>query len=244
MRKPLYSLVAAFVALTLPTNLWASRISADELIKRHLEALGGAQAVARDQIRSPRPRRSRSWGPGSRAPWSPGACGRASRTARSRSVSSRSREGYDGERIWMIDPNGKLQIRRDRSSLEYQKTMCLLESQEYLFGGTGFALEAVGRDTVNGSPCEVLALTVDGGASARLFLNDSTFLLERMEIKAPEGNTVQTYGDYRRVGGVMFPFFVRTEMPALGQRIEMRYRSIAANESDRSRRYSCRRRPT
>jgi hypothetical protein len=62
-----------------------------------------------------------------------------------------------------------------------------------------------------------------------VYLNDSTYLVERIDIKAPEGNTVQTFGDYRPVAGVMFPFAARTEIAALGQKIEMRYRSIEAN---------------
>ena len=140
------------------------------------------------------------------------------------------REGYDGERIWMIDPNGKLQLRRDAASHEYQKTMCLVESQEYLFEEEGFSLAAAGKDTIGADAYEVLDLTIEEGAAARIFLNDSTYLVDRLEIKAAEGEVVQTFGDYRPVGGVMFPFFVRTEMPALGQRIEIRFLSIVPNE--------------
>jgi len=212
-----------------PSPLSAADRKTGELLARHLEALGGARAV------------------GAIGSLAASAEIEIAGTGLKGSVESRSlmpclsyseitlgffkiKEGYDGRRLWMIDPNGKLQIRRDRSSLEYEKTMCLLESWGYLFEGPGFELAAAGKDTADGSPCEVLALSVDGGASARLFLDDSTFLVDRIEIASPDGNTVLTYGDYRRVGGVMFPFAVRTEIPALAQRIETTYRSIAANE--------------
>lgn len=48
--------------------------------------------------------------------------------------------------------------RQEAASLEYEKTICLLESQVYLFGGDGFELEAVGKDTVGDLPCDVLEL--------------------------------------------------------------------------------------
>jgi predicted aspartyl protease len=229
MRMFASAILFSIISTCFPLALSSSNDPTDALLARHLEALGGARAIgAIGSLASSAEIEIMGTGlKGIVRSWSLRPCLSYSEIALG---FFKIREGYDGERIWMIDPNGKLQIRRDRSSLEYQKTMCLLESWDYLFDGTGYALEAVGRDTANGSPCEVLALSVDGGASARLFLDDSTFLVDRLEIMAPEGNTVQTYGDYRPVGGVMFPFVVKTEMPALAQRIEMRYRSIAVNE--------------
>jgi len=230
MRNSLISILAALTLAASPHAAAATDGDAGALLAKHLEALGGAEAVGaiRSLASSAEIEIMGTGLKGTVQSWSLRPCLSYSEIALG---FFKIREGYDGERIWMIDPNGKLQIRRDRSSIEYEKTACLLDSRDYLFEGTGFALEAAGRDTANGSSCEILALRVDGGASARLFLDDSTFLLERTEIRASEGSTVQTYGDYRRVWGVMFPFFVKTEMPALGQRIEMRYRSIAANES-------------
>jgi predicted aspartyl protease len=139
------------------------------------------------------------------------------------------KEGYDGEHIWLVDPNGKLQIKHDQASIEYQKTQCLIESQDYLFGGPGFAVTDAGRDTAGGALCDVLQLNVNGGVPCKLFLSDSTYLLEKLEIKAPEGMAFQTFGDYRPVAGVMFAFTSRTEMPSVGQKIEIRYQTITPN---------------
>jgi predicted aspartyl protease len=129
----------------------------------------------------------------------------------------------------MVDPNGNLQIRRDAGSTEYQRTICVLESLEYIFGGPGVRVTYAGRDTINGAPCEALSLEVDEGAPCRLFLDDSTHLMRRMEIQAPEGNMVHTYDDYRRVGGIMFPFVQRSELTSLGQIVEIRYAEVAPN---------------
>jgi hypothetical protein len=230
MRKSLSSLQTALFLIAIPGALLASDRRAEDLIAKHLAALGGRQAVA--AITSVVTTADiELLGTGLKG----SVESRILRPCLSCSDISlgffKIKEGYDGERLWMVDQNGKLQFRRDAASLEYQKTECLLESQAYLFGGAGFELTALGRDTIGGTPCDILRMDVDGGTSARVFLNDSTCLIQRIELKAPEGETIETYGDYRPVGGVMFPFFERTEVPALGQRIEMRCRSITPNET-------------
>jgi predicted aspartyl protease len=229
VRRSLFSILTTLiVTLYLPAGSATGRESGD-LLARHLEALGGAHAVrAIESLVSTADIEIMGTGlKGTVRSWSLQPCLSYSELSLG---FFKIRQGYDGEHIWMVDPNGKLQIRRDRSSLEYEKTACLLDSRDYLFGESGFTIQAAGEDTANGRRCEVLELTVAGGSRARLFLDDSTFLLVRTEIEALEGGTIETYADYRRVAGVMFPFFARTEMPALGQRIETRYRSIEANE--------------
>ena len=170
MRRYTYSARLAFLFLSFPLTSLASSERTDALIGKHLDALGGSRAVrtigslvstAEIEI----------LGTGLKGTVE----SRSLRPCLSYSEVSlgffKVREGYDGERIWMVDPNGKLQLRRDAASLEYQKTMCLLESQAYLFGGDGFELEAIGKDTVGSNPSEGLRLAVDGGTSARLFHN-------------------------------------------------------------------------
>jgi predicted aspartyl protease len=223
------TLRTAFFAALLP-RLAASRAggAADDLMRRHLEALGGEAAVravgtvlARGEIEIS--------GTGLRGTIEL----RSARPCLSSSDVSLGfmaiREGFDGERIWLVDPNGGLQIRRDEGSIAYQRTICALESQEYIFGGRGVRVEPAGRDTADGAACEAVALEVEGGTPCRLLFDDSTHLLRRMEIRAPEGIAVHTYRDYRRVDGVMYPFVHRTELPAFGRSIEIRYAEIVPN---------------
>jgi len=208
----------------------ASEDSANVLLSKHLAALGGGEAMrAILTIRSSAEIEIKGTGiKGPMESWSMRPC--LSRSEISLGL-FRIKEGYDGARLWVIDPNGSLQFKRDPASLEYQKTMCLIESAEYLLGGDGFRLASNGRDTVDGTAYETLSLEVEGGSRARLFLNESTFLVERMEIAAPEGRAIHIYGDYRPVNGVMFPFVVTLQIPSLGQSIETRYRTITANET-------------
>ncbi|HVO76594.1 MAG TPA: hypothetical protein VMT60_01290, partial [Candidatus Bathyarchaeia archaeon] len=151
MRKSLRSLQAAFLLIGIPGLLLASDDRAEELIAKHLTALGGRQAV--EAIKSVVTTADIELiGTGLKGTVE----SRTLRPCLSCSDISlgylKIREGYDGERLWMVDQNRKLQFKRDTASLEYQKTQCLLESREYLFGGSGFTLSALGRDTVGGAP--------------------------------------------------------------------------------------------
>lgn len=214
------------IAVVLPRGSAAGGL--DELLKKHIAALGGEKAIRSINAVSSTAE-IEILGAGLKG------------TVNSQSLKSclsyseislgffKIKEGYDGQRIWMVDPNGKLQIKRDQASLEYQKTECLIESQDYLFGGSGFTLADAGRDTTDGTMCDVLELSVNGGVPCKMFLSDSTYLIKRLEIKAPEGKAIQSFSDYRPVAGVMFAFTARTEMPSLGQRIEIRYRTITPN---------------
>ncbi len=218
----------ALLALAVPRAGLASEERAASLIEKHVAALGGRAAIGSIvSVASDAEIEIMGTGlKGAVRSWSLRPCLSYSEIALG---FFKIRQGYDGERLWMLDPNGKIQFRRDSASLEYQKTLCLLESRDYLSGGNGFAIEAAGTDTADGATFDVLALEVEGGAAARLFLDDSTFLLDRLEIETGDGRAVETYGDYRDVGGVKMPFQVNTEMTALGQRIETRYRSITVN---------------
>ncbi|RJR31939.1 MAG: PDZ domain-containing protein [Candidatus Latescibacterota bacterium] len=229
LRTALFAAAAPLFAALAPLSAASARGgAADDLMRRHLNALGGEAAVkavatvlARGEIEIT--------GTGLRGSIE----SRSARPCLSSSDISLGfisiREGFDGERIWLVDPNGGLQIRRDEGSLAYQRTICALESQRYIFGGEGLSIEPAGRDTAGGDSCDAVALAVAGGAPCRLLFDGSTHLLRRMEIRAPEGFTVHTYGDYRRVQGVMYPFLQRTELPALGQRVEIRYAEIVPN---------------
>ncbi|UCF04466.1 MAG: aspartyl protease family protein [bacterium] len=140
------------------------------------------------------------------------------------------KHGYDGERIWMVDPNGKLQIKRDPGSVEDQVSTCIIESYSYLFpGGDAFRLLAAGQDTVEGTLCEVIELIPTGGNRCLLYLDSSSHLLRRVTTESRQGRIEQTFSDYRAVAGVMLPYTTCTHHAALNQTIVARADSISVN---------------
>jgi hypothetical protein len=138
-------------------------------------------------------------------------------------------QGFDGERIWMVGPNGMLQIMRDDDSRKNQITTCLLESFGYLSRMEGFSIEYSGTAEVDSMTCNVLSLTPDGGYSCKIFIDRSTWLTAMMEIEAMTGTVEQRFHDYRPSGGIMIPFRTVTTQRAMGQSIEVRTLTVEIN---------------
>jgi predicted aspartyl protease len=139
------------------------------------------------------------------------------------------KQGYDGERIWRVDQNGMLIYVQDLESIRDQITNCLIDSYSYIFSGDTHTARVAGIDTIDGTPCEVIELIPDGGTPCRLYLDVENHLLKRLSMETTSGPVHETYGDYRRVNGVMFPFLVRMMQASLDQTIEVRTDSIAVN---------------
>jgi hypothetical protein len=57
---------------------------------------------------------------------------------------------------------------------------------------------------------DVLTITPSGGRAFKLFFDRQTHLPQRMVEPAPLGTQTETYGDWRRISGVMLPFRVET----------------------------------
>lgn len=139
------------------------------------------------------------------------------------------KQGYDGERIWMVDANGKLQYQKDPATLEEQVTRCLLTSYEYLSPGDDVTITVLEPDTVRGTYCVVLELVPEGGARCTISLDASNHLMKSLAIDARLGTIVQYYGDYRLVDGLMIPFEVLSHHVTRNIHIAAHIQSIEIN---------------
>lgn len=138
-------------------------------------------------------------------------------------------QGFDGERIWMVGPNGMLQIRRDEDSRKNQITTCLLESFGYISQIEDFTLEYSGTAAVDSSECHVLALTPDEGYPCRIFIDSSSWLITMMEIESMTGTVEQRFYDFRETGGILMPFRTVTTQKSIGQSLEIRMLTVEIN---------------
>jgi len=146
-------------------------------------------------------------------------------------------QGYDGSRIWMVGPNGMLQIREDEDSRRSQVTTCLLEDFGYLGGMEGFTLEYAGISSPgSGAPgsgshgsgvpdsaaFHLVTLVPDGGYPCRLYIDRSTYLVAVMEVESMAGVVEQRFYDYRETSGIMIPYRTVTTQRTMGQTLESR----------------------
>ena len=139
------------------------------------------------------------------------------------------KQGFDGERQWMIDTNGKVQFQQDEESKRNQVTLCMLDGYGYLSPGPEVAVTVMEPDTLDGIPCEVIGLVPDGGNPCTIYLDASTHLIAATIIESDLGTIRQTYDDYRDVAGVRIPFLTRTQQMAVNQTIESRALTIVPN---------------
>lgn len=139
------------------------------------------------------------------------------------------KQGFDGEHLWLIDTNGKVQFQQDEESLRNQVTSCMLDGFRYLSPEPNVAVTVMEPDTIDGIPCEVIELVPAGGNPCTIYLDAATYLIAATIIESSLGTVRQTYGDYRDVAGIPMPFFTRMQQMAVNQTIESRTRSIVPN---------------
>ena len=140
------------------------------------------------------------------------------------------KQGYDGDRIWRVDPNGMLLIMRDEQSVRDQVTRCIIDSYRYLYPSDEFSTRAAGRDTIDGIECVVIELEPDGGTTCRLYIDTGSFLVKRLTMESGSASVHETFEDYREVDGLMVPFMSRLHQTAMNQTIESRILAVEMNE--------------
>ena len=84
-------------------------------------------------------------------------------------------QGYDGERMWRVDPNGMLTIIQDPESIRDRITTCLIDSYHYLLEEEGFRAALL---ATRGMPWDLLAV---GTVSAVFVFVTGALYFKRME---------------------------------------------------------------
>ena len=216
------------LAAVLVSPVWAVEIPLDVLLERHVEALGGRNAI--ESIRT-------IVSTGEIDMVSTGMKG----TIRSITLTPclsytearlglfNVKQGFDGERSWMVGPNGMLQIMRDEDSRKNQITTCLLESFGYISQAGDSSMEYSGTADVDSSECHVLDLNPGGGYPCRIYIDSSSWLIMLMEIETMTGTVEQRFYDYRESNGVLMPFRTFITQKATGQALEIRTLTMEIN---------------
>jgi outer membrane lipoprotein-sorting protein len=109
----------------------------------------------------------------------------------------------DGEKCWMKDQNGKV-----RELVGYEKEKMY---QELYFETYAYLFPERGKGSVNLIGEEegryyIVEVTPEGGEPRKLFLNDSTFLIDKYQEPMDEETVTVFLSDYRPVDGIMMPF--------------------------------------
>jgi len=125
-------------------------------------------------------------------------------------------QAYDGHTAWRINPFGG---RRDPDLISQEESKPLvidadLEGPLVDYRQKGHKAELVGHDSVEGTDCYKIKLTLKDGDVRYYYLDADSFLEIKIETQMNVRGAVQyrdiMLGDYDPVDGVYFPFLIQT----------------------------------
>lgn len=205
-RKLMLSLCA--VAL-FAVSAWAQ--TADEIIDKHIKALGGMEkmkAVTAQKLTG-----KMKMGP-MEAPFTvtkkrPNAF-RLEFTIQGMTGI----QAYDGTTGWMVMPfMGKKEAEKmPEDMLKDFRDDADFDGPLIDYKAKGNKVEYLGKEDVQGTPSYKLKLTTKDGNESTMYFDADSYLLIRSEAKHKiQGQEVEgetTFGDYKEVGGLLFPFSI------------------------------------
>jgi len=125
-------------------------------------------------------------------------------------------QAYDGHAGWQINPFGG---RKDPELMSQDDTKSLildadLEGPLVDYKQKGHTAELIGHDTVEGTDCYKIKITVKDGDIRYYYLDADSYLEIKFETQSKVRGSVQyvdtMLGDYEQVEGVYFPFSIDT----------------------------------
>ena len=212
-----------FIAIVLVTLCANSALAqtADEIVEKHLAAMGGREALEkiRTRVSTGTVTVETAAGP---IPGTVEAFARRpnkSRTLVTLDLSSLGAgkiindQRFDGSAGYVIDTfNGNRDI--TGSQLEALRNNGF-PTVWLDYRDRGIAIALTGKETLGGRPAYILELTHKTGPRVRAWVDTETFMLVKTSVQVeapPAGSTEQTteFGDFRTVDGVKVPFSVKS----------------------------------
>lgn len=144
-------------------------------------------------------------------------------------------QAYDGTSGWMLNP---MSGRTTAEPLPSEMTK-LVEEQADMDGplmdykAKGHTVELLGKESAEGTECYKLKLTEKDGDVTFFYFDADTFLGVKQETKRTvRGSEVESetiVGDYKDVGGIMYPHSINAGQKGSPQRQKMTIEKIEAN---------------
>jgi outer membrane lipoprotein-sorting protein len=217
IRKTFACLLLAAAASTLGLATPAAQAQTlDELVQKHVEALGGKAKL--DAVKGVRMSGKMTMGPGMEAPFTlevqdPNKM-RMELSIQGMTII----QAYDGKTGWRVVPmTGKtdpeLMSADELKQMERQTSNFTDLLTDYK--SRGFEAELAGKEDLQGSPAYRIKLTAQDGETVNVFLDAEQYLPLKMVAKTKvQGQEVEVetaLGDYKEVGGILFPHSMQTK---------------------------------
>src|SRR5260221_2207257 len=213
-------------------SITAKAQTVDEVIAKNIQAKGGA-----DKLRSVRSLRTT-------AKFSQGSFRADFRQENKRADKVREEfiiqglaqvQAYDGKTGWQISPFGG---RKDPELLSQDDSKSLVVDADIDgplvdYKEKGHKAELVGHDSMEGTDCFKVKLSMKNGDVRYYYLDADSYLELKLEIQTTIRGALQEneiyYGDYEKVGGVYYPFAIEQAQKGIDSRTQFSVQKIEQN---------------
>jgi len=146
-------------------------------------------------------------------------------------------QAYDGKTGWQISP---FQGRKDPDLMSADDMKSLIVDADIDgplvdYKEKGHKAELVGHDTVEGTDCYKIKLSMKNGDVRYYYLDTDSFLELKIEIQTTIRGALQEselyFGDYEQVNGVYYPFAVEQAQKGSSSRSQFSVEKIEQNVS-------------
>jgi outer membrane lipoprotein-sorting protein len=142
---------------------------------------------------------------------------------------------YDGTTAWQINP---FEGRRDPELLSADDSKDLqidadIDGPLVNYKEKGYKAELVGHDSVEGTDCYKIKLTLKNGDIRYYYLDTDSFLELKLETQTSIRGSIQEnetfYGDYEEVNGIYYPFAFETGQKGGTDRVKFTVDKVEQN---------------
>jgi len=210
-----------------------SAATLDEVLNKHFEAIGGKEKIA--AVQSARMTAKQVMGPQEVAvtiQWKRPDKVRLEFTLQGMTGI----QSYDGKTAWMVMPFlGK----KDPEEMTGDDLKDIVEQADLIEGPLfnwkekGHTVELIGEDTVEGTPAWKLKLTRKNGDVSTIWLDREAYVQIKSEGKRKRGDQEVEFetsmGDYKEVGGLVFPHSIQSKPKGAPQGANISIESIELN---------------
>ncbi len=139
--------------------------------------------------------------------------------------------GDFGEFRWHIDPNGKLQINKDPTTMDERKLQGYMDDFEFLNRDSDvFTVTHQGMENVDDVPCHLIRITNNINDDINVWAIRSTdFYKVRETQTSPDMESDTLLSDFRDVNGVVVPFRQETFVKTINQRQTSQFSEYRVN---------------
>lgn len=144
-------------------------------------------------------------------------------------------QAYDGKMGWQISPfNGRKDP--DLMSQDDMKSLIVdadIDGPLVDYKEKGHKAELVGHDSMEGTDCYKIKLSMKNGDVRYYYLDSDSFLELKVEIQTTVRGALQEselfYGDYEKVNGIYYPFAVEQAQKGSSSRAQFSVEKIEQN---------------